>query len=105
MHRCIKGLSIDRTKLTSKIMQEIRNMQILFCAGLTGDLDREARLEAFGSNIIPPKPPKSFMRLVWEALQDVTLLILLVAALISLGLSFYKPPQESRGRCIFYNSL
>lgn len=34
------------------------------------------------------------MRLAWEALTDITLIILLVAALISLGLSFYKPPAE-----------
>ncbi|GIX93451.1 hypothetical protein CEXT_397121 [Caerostris extrusa] len=30
-----------------------------------------------------PKPPKTFLQLVWEALQDVTLIILQVAALIS----------------------
>jgi len=33
---------------------------------------------------------------VWEALQDVTLIILEVAAIISLGLSFYKPPDGER---------
>uniref|UniRef100_A0A8C6WVH9 Calcium-transporting ATPase n=1 Tax=Neogobius melanostomus TaxID=47308 RepID=A0A8C6WVH9_9GOBI len=33
--------------------------------------------------------------LVWEALQDVTLIILEIAALISLGLSFYHPPGET----------
>uniref|UniRef100_A0A8C6UHT2 Calcium-transporting ATPase n=1 Tax=Neogobius melanostomus TaxID=47308 RepID=A0A8C6UHT2_9GOBI len=35
--------------------------------------------------------------LVWEALQDVTLIILEIAALISLGLSFYHPPGETSG--------
>ena len=44
--------------------------------------------------MIPPKPPKSFLELVWEALQDVTLIILIIAAFISLGLSFYKPPPD-----------
>lgn len=33
---------------------------------------------------------------MWEALQDVTLIILEVAAIISLGLSFYKPPDGER---------
>ncbi len=42
--------------------------------------------------MIPPKPPKTFLQLVWEALQDVTLIILEVAAIISLALAFYKPP-------------
>lgn len=34
---------------------------------------------------------------MWEALQDVTLIILEIAALISLGLSFYHPPGEQGG--------
>ena len=49
-------------------------------------------MDVFGSNVIPPKPPKPFLQLVWEALQDVTLIILIVAAVISLGLSFYHAP-------------
>ena len=66
-------------------------------AGLDGnseDIDR--RKEEFGQNIIPPKKPKTFVQLVWEALQDVTLIILEVAAIISLGLSFYRPPDAER---------
>lgn len=63
--------------------------------GLSGSLaDIEHRRETFGSNTIPPKPPKTFLQLVWEALQDVTLIILEIAALVSLGLSFYKPADE-----------
>ena len=50
--------------------------------------DGRRRVEVFGSNVIPPKPPKSFLELVWEAIQDVTLIILIVAAIISLSLSF-----------------
>ncbi|KAM9859492.1 plasma membrane calcium-transporting ATPase 2 isoform 9-T9 [Aulostomus maculatus] len=64
-------------------------------AGVQGDLDK--RKELYGKNLIPPKKPKTFLQLVWEALQDVTLIILEVAALISLGLSFYHPPGESTG--------
>jgi Ca2+ transporting ATPase len=53
----------------------------------------------FGQNFIPPKKAKSFLELVWEALQDVTLIILEIAAIISLALSFYQPPgEESEGR-------
>lgn len=54
--------------------------------------DLEERRAVFGCNVIPPKPPKTFLQLVWEALQDVTLIILEVAAIISLALAFYKPP-------------
>uniref|UniRef100_A0AAY4CIH1 Calcium-transporting ATPase n=1 Tax=Denticeps clupeoides TaxID=299321 RepID=A0AAY4CIH1_9TELE len=61
--------------------------------GLTGDpVDLDKRKEVYGPNLIPPKKPKTFLQLVWEALQDVTLIILEIAAMISLGLSFYQPP-------------
>uniref|UniRef100_A0A673LVK2 Calcium-transporting ATPase n=1 Tax=Sinocyclocheilus rhinocerous TaxID=307959 RepID=A0A673LVK2_9TELE len=60
--------------------------------------DLEKRRQAFGQNFIPPKKPKTFLQLVWEALQDVTLIILEIAAIISLCLSFYQPPgHESEG--------
>lgn len=63
--------------------------------GLSGDpADLEKRRTVFGQNFIPPKKPKTFLQLVWEALQDVTLIILEVAAIISLGLSFYHPQGE-----------
>ncbi|XP_045561327.1 plasma membrane calcium-transporting ATPase 2 isoform X3 [Salmo salar] len=66
--------------------------------GLTGDVtDLDKRKEVYGENLIPPKKPKTFLQLVWEALQDVTLIILEVAALISLGLSFYQPPGGDSG--------
>jgi len=67
-------------------------------AGLSDtEADLRRRVEVFGRNEIPPKPPKSFLRLVWEALQDVTLIVLLIAAALSLGLSFYKAPDDGSG--------
>ncbi|XP_049796998.1 plasma membrane calcium-transporting ATPase 3-like [Schistocerca nitens] len=65
--------------------------------GLSGiRADLENRRKVFGSNMVPPKPPKTFLHLIWEALQDVTLIVLEIAALVSLGLSFYpyKERQE-----------
>ncbi|CAN0061213.1 unnamed protein product [Lampetra planeri] len=68
--------------------------------GLSGSqADLEQRRAVFGANLIPPKKPKSFLALVWEALQDVTLIILEVAALVSLGLSFYHPPEGNDESC------
>ncbi|XP_042307083.1 plasma membrane calcium-transporting ATPase 3 isoform X1 [Sceloporus undulatus] len=61
--------------------------------------DLEKRRQIYGQNFIPPKKPKTFMQLVWEALQDVTLIILEIAAIISLGLSFYSPPGEESEAC------
>ncbi|XP_077334994.1 plasma membrane calcium-transporting ATPase 3 isoform X5 [Lithobates pipiens] len=61
--------------------------------------DFEKRRQIYGVNFIPPKKPKTFLQLVWEALQDVTLIILEIAAIVSLGLSFYAPPGEQSENC------
>ncbi|XP_039180619.1 plasma membrane calcium-transporting ATPase 1-like [Crotalus tigris] len=59
----------------------------------------ELRKSVFGKNFIPPKKPLTFLELIWEALQDITLCILEVAALISLGLSFYHPSGVNLAAC------
>lgn len=75
-------------------------MTFAICVGLSGSAaDIQHRRDTFGSNMIPPKPPKTFLQLVWEALQDVTLIILEVAALVSLGLSFYQPADDEEKKC------
>ncbi|XP_041429102.1 plasma membrane calcium-transporting ATPase 3 isoform X5 [Xenopus laevis] len=61
--------------------------------------DFEKRRQIYGVNFIPPKKAKTFLQLVWEALQDVTLIILEIAAIVSLGLSFYAPPGEQSENC------
>uniref|UniRef100_A0A8C2Z908 Calcium-transporting ATPase n=1 Tax=Cyclopterus lumpus TaxID=8103 RepID=A0A8C2Z908_CYCLU len=66
-------------------------------SGQPGDIEK--RKTVFGENVIPPKKAKTFLQLVWEALQDVTLIILEVAAIVSLGLSFYRPPDAEREHC------
>ncbi|XP_078162445.1 calcium-transporting ATPase 5, plasma membrane-type-like isoform X3 [Carex rostrata] len=55
--------------------------------GITED-DAEiiSRRNAFGSNTYPLKKGKSFWGFLWEACQDLTLIILMVAAALSLGL-------------------
>jgi magnesium-transporting ATPase (P-type) len=59
--------------------------------------DLQQRRTAYGRNEIPPKPMKSFIALCWDALHDMLLVILLVCAVFSIGLSFYKPPEQKTG--------
>ncbi|XP_075370492.1 plasma membrane calcium-transporting ATPase 2 [Mycteria americana] len=76
------------------------SVTVSLAVGLAGTAaDLEKRKLIFGKNFIPPKKPKTFLQLVWEALQDVTLIILEIAAIISLGLSFYQPPGEGNEGC------
>ena len=75
---------------------------VLWFAGLSGSAtDIKIRQDVYGSNTIPPKPPKTFLQLAWEALQDVTLIILQVAALFSLTLTFYNPGSDEDGEFRF----
>ncbi|KAK8581366.1 hypothetical protein V6N12_071594 [Hibiscus sabdariffa] len=50
------------------------------------DIDLSNRKNAFGSNTYPQKKGRSFWRFLWEAWQDLTLIILIVAAAVSLVL-------------------
>ncbi|XP_022716352.1 calcium-transporting ATPase 9, plasma membrane-type-like isoform X2 [Durio zibethinus] len=55
--------------------------------GINGDeADLLKRRNAFGSNTYPRKKGRSFWRFLWEAWQDLTLIILIIAAAVSLGL-------------------
>ncbi|KAM9592395.1 plasma membrane calcium-transporting ATPase 2 isoform 6-T6 [Trichechus inunguis] len=82
---------------TEAICRSLKTSPVEGLPGTTPDLEK--RKQIFGQNFIPPKKPKTFLQLVWEALQDVTLIILEIAAIISLGLSFYHPPGESNEAC------
>uniref|UniRef100_A0A8B9YYU8 Calcium-transporting ATPase n=1 Tax=Bos mutus grunniens TaxID=30521 RepID=A0A8B9YYU8_BOSMU len=81
---------------TDAICRRLKTSPVEGLPGTAPDLKRK---QIFGQNFIPPKKPKTFLQLVWEALQDVTLIILEIAAIISLGLSFYHPPGESNEGC------
>ncbi|KAH1047870.1 hypothetical protein J1N35_038654 [Gossypium stocksii] len=69
----VKGLSgLLRTNLEKGIDED--------------EADLLNRRNAFGSNTYPRKKGRSFWMFLWEAWQDLTLIILIIAAAVSLGL-------------------
>nr|XP_025611233.1 calcium-transporting ATPase 9, plasma membrane-type isoform X1 [Arachis hypogaea]XP_025670963.1 calcium-transporting ATPase 9, plasma membrane-type-like isoform X1 [Arachis hypogaea] len=55
--------------------------------GISGsDIDLSKRKIAFGTNTYPRKKGRSFWRFLWESWQDLTLIILIIAAVVSLAL-------------------
>ncbi|XP_075248477.1 LOW QUALITY PROTEIN: plasma membrane calcium-transporting ATPase 2-like [Convolutriloba macropyga] len=54
------------------------------------------REQQYGSNVIPPKKPKSFLQLCWEACQDLTLIILICASIFSLVLALVVPHDKEK---------
>ncbi|CAF1399532.1 unnamed protein product [Rotaria sordida] len=64
--------------------------------GLSGDNnDLSARIAAFGRNKIPPKPPRTILRLVLDALLDVRFVRPIIFAGILFALSFYYPSGDT----------
>jgi magnesium-transporting ATPase (P-type) len=53
------------------------------------------RAEAFGQNSIPDRPLKTFCELIWEALQDYTLILLMVSGTTQLLLAYIKVTASS----------
>ncbi|KAK1552223.1 hypothetical protein Q3G72_012714 [Acer saccharum] len=47
--------------------------------------DLSIRQEIYGMNRYAEKPPRSFWTFVWDALQDLTLIILIICAAVSMG--------------------
>ncbi|GMI78134.1 autoinhibited Ca(2+)-ATPase 9 [Hibiscus trionum] len=69
----VKGLSgLLRTNLEKGVNED--------------EADLSNRRNAFGSNTYPRKKGRSFWMFLWEAWQDLTLIILIIAAAVSLGL-------------------
>ena len=105
------GITLDELKTLMKLKNAdakkkideeyggFRNFALnLYCdtkTGLSGDpTDLKRRLKTFGKNEIPPKSSKSIFMLAFEALQDITLIMLMICSIVSIGLSFYNPPSE-----------
>jgi P-type Ca2+ transporter type 2C len=62
---------------------------------LGGDEDKKAprftdRKRVYGDNRLPERKSKSFLRLAWMALQDKVLILLSIAAVVSLALGLYQ---------------
>eukprot|EP00298_Acanthocystis_sp_HF-20_P015670 c21222_g1_i2.p1 GENE.c21222_g1_i2~~c21222_g1_i2.p1 ORF type:complete len:991 (+),score=396.11 c21222_g1_i2:28-3000(+) len=65
--------------------------------GIEGDIEREVRNRQakFGENKIPDPPRKSYFQILFEVLQDETMLVLIAAALVSLILAFVNVSANS----------
>ncbi|KAJ1924514.1 plasma membrane calcium, partial [Tieghemiomyces parasiticus] len=48
------------------------------------------RIAQYGANVLPAVKIKSFWRLAWEAMQEKIIIVLAIAAVVSLGLGIYE---------------
>ncbi|AGO13145.1 AaceriAFL011Wp [[Ashbya] aceris (nom. inval.)] len=67
------------------------------------DLRKTQRCRRFGANRIPERTARGFFHLMWEAFKDKTMILLMIAAVISFALGLYEvlgqPPElDEEGR-------
>ncbi|CAI5758390.1 unnamed protein product [Candida verbasci] len=71
-------------------IDKLYNMLDTSSSGLDNNSDFLSRQHYFGANKLPRKVQKSFLKLCWDAMKDKVLIILSVAAIVSLALGLYE---------------
>lgn len=64
-------------------------------SGLSGDSkDLESRRATFGRNEFPEPPSATWFELFLESFEDTTIIVLVVAAVVSLAVGVYEDPSK-----------
>ena len=63
--------------------------------GVDGDSVGDRTVQ-YGSNFFASRPPKTFCELVWEALDDLTMQILIIAACVSLAINLSQEEERNK---------
>ncbi|KAJ1947673.1 plasma membrane calcium [Kickxella alabastrina] len=89
-------LKLTKTKsknaeLAKELAEEQDDSELTWLAEFETDRKLYAdRVEKYGVNILPPTQARSFLGLVWDALHDKMLILLVVAAIVSLAIGIYQ---------------
>lgn len=76
---------------------EALSVSLDFGLDTTNTADLTQREQFYGRNFVEPATPKSFLELMWDAFQDVTMIILTIAGIISLILGLTVDHDPSTG--------
>ncbi|KAG0348933.1 hypothetical protein BG004_003650 [Podila humilis] len=86
----VKGLSTAGHQPLSQVVTADGSEKIGQGGDVQGGVSFADREEFFGRNVLPKRKPKSIFQLMWIALHEKILILLLVAALISIALGIYE---------------
>ncbi|KAF9088333.1 hypothetical protein BGX23_007434 [Mortierella sp. AD031] len=84
-----KGLSTHNKSLATVVTSEEKADDHQPAAG-DHSVTFEDREHYFGRNVLPQRKPKTIFQLMWMALQEKILILLLIAAVVSIGLGLYE---------------
>ncbi|KAM0948760.1 putative P-type Ca(2+) transporter [Dioscorea sansibarensis] len=79
----VSGHDMESLKFHEGVDGILRKISVSLDDGIRSS-DLEIRQKIFGINRYVEKPPRSFWMFVWDALQDLTLIILMICAVISI---------------------
>ncbi|KAJ2787984.1 plasma membrane calcium [Coemansia interrupta] len=83
--------SSKKIELAKELAAQQDSAEVTWLADFENDCKLYAdRVERYGVNILPPAKSRSFLGLVWDALHDKMLILLIVAAIVSLGIGIYQ---------------
>ncbi|GES96174.1 calcium-translocating P-type ATPase [Rhizophagus clarus] len=85
----LSEITNDLSEDNNNIIDEQENVQFKSTPVAEGSLFYQ-RKNVFGTNILPEKKSKSILELMWIAMQEKILILLIIAAIVSLGLGLYE---------------
>jgi P-type Ca2+ transporter type 2C len=74
----------------------VQMLAVNVATGLTAE-QVVAHRAKFGTNAMPASPKTSYLTLLFRALTDTTLLVLIAAACVSFGIGYWEDPKISAG--------
>ncbi|XWS59090.1 hypothetical protein CRYUN_Cryun08bG0092300 [Craigia yunnanensis] len=85
----VHGHDIKRLKLHGGVEGIAGKVTVSLDEGVRSD-NISTKQRIYGFNRYTEKPPRAFWMFVWDALQDLTLIILMICAVISIGVGLAK---------------
>lgn len=82
--------SIEHVQQLGSLEQLEHGLNTNLKQGLSTNDDHSARITKYGNNVLPDKNSKTFLQLVWIAFNDKVLIILSIAAVVSLAVGLYQ---------------
>lgn len=95
----VQSVPFDAVELDSIDSKGVKRSDTTATGPPSGDdLAYSDRKRIFGDNRIPTKPSKTLLQLAWIAFQDKILILLTVAAFVSLAVGIYSTKTKKQGQ-------
>ncbi|KAL4754042.1 hypothetical protein BDW72DRAFT_167261 [Aspergillus terricola var. indicus] len=95
------GLSTDETRLQGKVVYNAETLSFDYveAAGSSEGTDTQFsdRIRVFSQNKLPARKTTGFLMLLWMAYNDKIIILLTIAAVVSLSLGIYQTIDEGHG--------